>query len=302
METLNKKKSPAEPSDNLDDLKKVFVISPIGSPGTEKHRKATLALDYIIKKALPDDAWEVTRGDGSLSPDSIGHDIIKRINDAQLIVADLTDHNANVFYELAIAHGWKKPVIHMIERGQSIPFDISDLRVVAYDLSDPASVDETITTISGMSIEAMKGSYKPVTPLSQYEAFETVTGSADPESAQAEMNLQILNRLSSIEESIRERSTKRPNMEMRRLRELDQTDQPMLKFVSLAGRVHMMTKDRDDYDVLEIKAINNSLSKLWFSMNNSARNEAVYRLKKQGTPFPDIVDVSGMTVTDISAG
>lgn len=91
-------------------------------------------------------------------------------------------------------------------------------------------------------------------------------------------------------------------MEMRRLRELDQTDQPMLKFVSLAGRVHMMTKDRDDYDVSEIKAINNSLSKLWFSMNNSARNEAVYRLKKQGTPFPDIVDVSGMTVTDISAG
>lgn len=290
---MDKKQATAKRVEGHNALKKVFVISPIGSPGTDKHRKATLALDYIIRKALPDDIWEVTRGDGSLSPDSIGHDIIKRINAAELIVADLTDHNANVFYELAIAHGWSKPVIHMIEKGQSIPFDIADLRVISYELSDPASVDSTITTIAGMSVEIMKPEYKPITPLTQYKSFETVTGSADPESAQAEMNMQILTRLSAIEEAVRVRDTRvsHTGTRMRNGAGRSIPIDSVHEFVELANRAAMMTIDRDDYDISDFKSINSSLTKLWFKMSPSARDEAKSRLKDFGLPFPDIIDL-----------
>lgn len=296
---MDKKLATAITAEDQDDLKKVFVISPIGSPGTDKHRKATLALDYIIRKALPGNIWEVTRGDGSLSPDSIGHDIIKRISAADLIVADLTDHNANVFYELAIAHGWSKPVIHMIEQGQSIPFDIADLRVISYELSDPASVDATIKIIAGMSVEIMKPDYKPITPLTQYKSFETATGSADPESAQAEMNRQVLTRLSAIEAAVGERDTRASRTDSRKKLTLNRalnTDS-VNKFVELAERSYLMTIDRDDYDISDFRAINNSLSKLWFGMNSLSKDEAKLKLRSFDIPFPDIIDLIGIPVT-----
>jgi len=183
--------------------KSVFVISPIGSPGSEKHRKAKLALEFIIQKALPADAWEVTRGDGSLSPDSIGHDIIKRIDDADLIVADLTDQNPNVFYELAIAHGWAKPTIHIMTRGQDIPFDISDLRTIEYDLTDPESVDKTISSIAGMAQRVFEEDYRAITPMTQYRAFENASSSLSPEAAQTVVMKEILARLSDLETTLR---------------------------------------------------------------------------------------------------
>lgn len=70
-----------------------------------------MALKYIIEKALPKPTWEVTRGDAESNPDSITNQIVKRIVESELIVADLTGHNPNVFYELAIAHGYQRPVI-----------------------------------------------------------------------------------------------------------------------------------------------------------------------------------------------
>ncbi|PRB72509.1 hypothetical protein [Arthrobacter sp. MYb213] len=193
----------ADATNDVGKTKSVFVISPIGSQGTEGYRKAKLCLDFIIKKALPESVWEVTRGDGSLSPDSIGHDIIERIDKADLIIADLTDQNPNVFYELAIAHGWEKPVIHIIESGQPIPFDVADLRTIPYDLSDPESVDSAITAISGIAANIFSTAYQPKTPLTQFNAFKRAKGSLDPESAQAEINEQILSRLVSIELSLR---------------------------------------------------------------------------------------------------
>lgn len=272
---------------------KVFVISPIGSPGTEKHHKATLTLDYIIKKALPEDRWEVTRGDASLSPDSIGHDIIKRINEADLVVADLTDHNANVFYELAIAHGWDKPVIHIIEDGQAIPFDIADLRVVSYKLSDPASVDRTINIVSGMSQEVMKSDYKPITPLTQYRSFANVTASLDPESAETEMSLEILKRLAAIEESIRTRPLDRTDQARRRIDET--TIRKSLStteiFLSQAQRAAMMNNDRDDYDVSEIKNVLKFLANQWEALDPISKEELHSKLFDMGIPFPDITTV-----------
>lgn len=270
--------------------KSVFVISPIGSPGTERHSKAKLALEYVIKKALPSDSWKVTRGDGSLSPDSIGHDIIKRIHDCDLAIADLTDHNANVFYELAIAHGWNKPVIHIIERGQSIPFDIADLRVVAYELSDPESVHNSILTIAGMAQEVMKPGYKPITPLSQYRSFENVTAALDPESAQTEINHQILNRLVLIEDLVRPLSSMSSNSTSARAREIRSLDttNPVEQFVIQAALLNNMTFDRDNFDISEYMDAMNVASTSWAGLNPVRRDKARNLLKERRIPFPDI--------------
>lgn len=51
-----------------------------------------------------------------------------------LCIADLTNYNPNVFYELAVAQTANRPVIILIKKGQKLPFDVSDLRCVTYDL------------------------------------------------------------------------------------------------------------------------------------------------------------------------
>ena len=52
---------------------------------------------------------------------------------ADLVIADLTGHNPNVFYELAIRHLVGKPFIHMTDKPESVPFDIFALNAIRLD-------------------------------------------------------------------------------------------------------------------------------------------------------------------------
>lgn len=162
----------------LQGPKTVFVISPIGTPGTSDHQRHLLTLEYIIKKALPPPTWHVIRADDEASPDSIGGKVIERIVESDLIVAVLTDQNANVFYELAVAHGYKRPVIHLMEAGQKIPFDVSDQRAIFYNLTDPASVDSAQSRLEEAARYLQDTEPNAKNPLTQYDAFKTISTSS----------------------------------------------------------------------------------------------------------------------------
>jgi hypothetical protein len=53
----------------------------------------------------------------------------------------LTDFNANVYYELAIRHVFRGPLVEIIKKGQRIPFDISATRVIQMDDPDLDNVE-----------------------------------------------------------------------------------------------------------------------------------------------------------------
>ena len=59
------------------------------------------------------------------------------INSSRVLVAELTTRNANVFYELGLAHALRKPVILVSSNKQDVPFDIGHVRVIYYDVNDP---------------------------------------------------------------------------------------------------------------------------------------------------------------------
>lgn len=181
-------------------------MSPIGNPGSEVERNANLALKYIFKKALDAAEWHVHRADDGEKPDSIGHHVIRSIVEADLVVADLTDHNPNVFYELAVAHGYRKPVVHLITEGQRIPFDLTDQRTISYDLKDPASVDSAITRLRASAVAALANPNDLVTPLTSFESFDTLRQSLRdrslPGDALADVLEQITDRMSALESRI----------------------------------------------------------------------------------------------------
>src|SRR5947208_2310140 len=86
--------------------KTCFVISPIDKPDTPIRARADMLLTYIIKRVLekPEFGYDVRRADEIQQPGLITRQILETVYLADLVVADLTGHNPNVFYELAVRH------------------------------------------------------------------------------------------------------------------------------------------------------------------------------------------------------
>ena len=127
-----------------DPLKSCFVISPIGNDGTEIRRQADDVFDFIIKPVLLSLGYQCPiRADKTGKPGMIGEEIVNYILDADLVIADLSHHNPNVFYELAIRHALRKPIIHMIYHEESIPFDVIQFRCIKYNHRDLRYTEHT---------------------------------------------------------------------------------------------------------------------------------------------------------------
>jgi hypothetical protein len=146
-------------------MKSCFVISPISLPGTALREHADDVFDFIIKPATDKASYTPIRADHEARPGTITEHMYDHILGDDLLVAVLTGHNPNVFYEVAIAESAARPLILMIEQGQTIPFDISARRVLPYDLKPRAlqtgtHVDALVRSIR--ELEADSGSVSKV--------------------------------------------------------------------------------------------------------------------------------------------
>lgn len=200
--------------DKTTEPKKVFVVSPIGTPGTDVYRNAAYALKYLFRVALPEPEWVVRRADEGKVSDSIGHHVIRSIVEADLIIADLTGHNPNVFYELAVAHGFKKPVVHLITKGERLPFDVFDQRTIHYDITDLASVELAIEEVREYAAAAIAHAEDVVNPLTNYDAFASIRsgqGASAAGEAVADVLEQMVSRLTKLENAVRTRNTTLPS-------------------------------------------------------------------------------------------
>ena len=113
--------------------KKCFVISPIGTPGSNIRKKADELLNYLIRPVLTELGYLVIRADELPHPGSITRDIVENIDESDLVIAIISDHNPNVFYELAVRNAIEKPIILMNKEGdEKLPFDIQGKRVIEY--------------------------------------------------------------------------------------------------------------------------------------------------------------------------
>jgi hypothetical protein len=117
-----------------------FVIGPIGDENTSARNNADTLLRYVIKAAL-EPKYQVIRADEISTPGMINDQVITLIQNADLVVADLHGENPNVYYEVAIAHCFRKSTIHMIAKGAKIPFDLHEYRTIHYDLANPEAHD-----------------------------------------------------------------------------------------------------------------------------------------------------------------
>jgi hypothetical protein len=103
-----------------------FVAMQFGEPYDSLYRS-------VIRPKAHALGFDVTRIDEVNRPGIIFQDIQKRIEDAKVVIAEITAPNQNVFYEVGYAHALNKPTILLAQRGKDLPFDIRSYRVIFYD-------------------------------------------------------------------------------------------------------------------------------------------------------------------------
>lgn len=127
--------------------RKVFMLMPFAFDDLNEFYE-----DHI-KPSVEKIDMNCLRADDIFNNKSIIEDIWRNINEAQIVIADLTNRNPNVFYEVGIAHTLGKHVILISQKEEDIPFDLRHVRTIFYSTTKrggEAFEEQLISTIKGV--------------------------------------------------------------------------------------------------------------------------------------------------------
>jgi hypothetical protein len=96
----------------------------------EKWIKPTI--EAVKSPTHPNIQIKCSRGDSSSRPGEIIVDIIENLLTADIVIADLSGRNPNVFYELGVRHALKNDTVLITERLDDVPFDLRGQRLIVY--------------------------------------------------------------------------------------------------------------------------------------------------------------------------
>lgn len=106
---------------------RVFVVMQFGEPYDTLYRE-------VIQPVSHEMGFKAVRGDDVFRPGIILQDIWWDIVSSDVIIAEITPANPNVFYELGLAHALGKQTVLLANRQiDKLPFDVSGYRVIFYD-------------------------------------------------------------------------------------------------------------------------------------------------------------------------
>jgi hypothetical protein len=170
---------PLPPSDRGDvaqvteDFSKIcFYITPIGEESSEERRHADFMMTYIIEPAVKEFGLSVVRADKMGKPGMIGKQVIQHILSARLVIADLSFHNPNVFYELCLRHTTRLPTVQIKRAVDTIPFDLNQYRTIPIETRDPYALLPKIQTytseVANQVRRALQDSESGDNPISLY--------------------------------------------------------------------------------------------------------------------------------------
>lgn len=126
-----------------------FVIMQFGAADTPEFKTNRALYESIIKPAVEEAGlgYSCKRSDDIMHPGSVIKDIVKALWDADVVIADLTGRNPNVFYELGVRHALKGRTILLTQSIEDVPFDVRSYRVIQYVSNSAAGFREVIIAI-----------------------------------------------------------------------------------------------------------------------------------------------------------
>ncbi len=140
--------------------KTAFVLMPFDDEFNDVYK-------HLIYDCLLNAGYAVKRADEIKGQNNILGDIIGGIVKSDLIVADLTGANPNVYYELGISHALNKNVILITQEIEELPFDLRSYRVVGYS-THFAKMNQARRTLEELAVEAFNGSLPFGNPIKDF--------------------------------------------------------------------------------------------------------------------------------------
>jgi hypothetical protein len=170
-----------------------FFITRVSDEGSPERKRADDVLEYVLKPVLEDPAFGLTvyRADLDDRPGSIMREMVNRLLSARVVIADLTGANANVFWELGVAHAFKMPVVLLVAVQGEAPFDVSDERAIVVGASDNklgvSEAEFAKAKLRGALAVVLEDGYEPQNVLSsagREASIEALVAEDDPTAAE----------------------------------------------------------------------------------------------------------------------
>lgn len=113
---------------------RIFLVIPFSKEFEDIH--------FSLRQAVEMTGHTLVRMEELMATGSIANQIQDEIKKADLIIADVSNRNPNVMYEVGFAQSTNIPVLLITQQGDLIPFDIASIQVLIYDRK---RLNETLT-------------------------------------------------------------------------------------------------------------------------------------------------------------
>ena len=123
-----------------------FYITPIGAEDSVERKHADLFMSSLVQPALAELGLIVIRADQIGDAGMITSQVLEYLKKSKLAIADLSYLNPNVFYEVALRHALRLPVVQLIRKADRLPFDVNQSRTLIFDTTDIYSLIPKLQT------------------------------------------------------------------------------------------------------------------------------------------------------------
>ena len=145
--------------------KKVFVIMPFSKTSSKNESEWTDIFINLFKPTFEECGYSCER----LVPDtgSLIKSIINKLNTSWIVLADITDRNANVMYELGVRHSLNNRTIIVCQNDDDAPSDLKGWWYIKYGIK-PGEVKKFKKEIKDIINKINKNPYRIDSPVSEY--------------------------------------------------------------------------------------------------------------------------------------
>lgn len=167
--------------------KHCFVVMPSGrEPSEQKWFKGWY--EVVLKPAIAETGYEPVLAAAEEQPGAINDEIRAHLAIDPMVVVDLAgaepedDPNPNVMYELGIRHALGLPLVMMAWKGQRLPFDVGNQRVIMED-RDLIDLDLNRKKLVSFIRAAQQGRYyRPMEAVSRIATIQAASESLSQDS------------------------------------------------------------------------------------------------------------------------
>lgn len=145
-----------------------FVIMPFSETTSCSQEEWTEIFENIIRPAVEEAGLGYKCRRSTATRGNIVASIIRDLNDAHVVIADLTDRNANVFYELGVRHSLKNRTILLAQRMADIPSDLQTYASHVYSWTTQSGKDELTCKLGELLKDIDANPEKADNPVSDF--------------------------------------------------------------------------------------------------------------------------------------